>query len=156
MGAVMHRGAPPDWAVSRDGSGYGSGDGSGSGSGYGSGDGDGDGSYWTRCVQYFATKWSAAQRARLLELQTTGATIAYWRSDESGRACNGGSNAPVVPGTIEKITGPLLLCKRALHATLIPSKWKGARWWIVGLSGEVRGDEEKFGALEREVIGECL
>ncbi len=33
---------------------------------------------------------------------------------------------------------------------------RGARWWIVALVGEVVGDDEKFGALEREIIGECL
>jgi len=43
-----------------------------------------------------------------------------------------------------------------LHATLIPPKWTGDRWWIVALKGEVIGDDEKYGALEREIIGECL
>jgi hypothetical protein len=39
---------------------------------------------------------------------------------------------------------------------LIPPKWKGERWWIVALIGEVVGGDEKYGALEREIIGECL
>jgi hypothetical protein len=46
--------------------------------------------------------------------------------------------------------------KGQLHATLIPTKWQGERWWIVALIGERRGDDEKYWALEREIIGECL
>ena len=30
------------------------------------------------------------------------------------------------------------------------------RWWIVAMIGEVIGDDEKCGALVREIIGECL
>jgi hypothetical protein len=139
--------------------GYGYGDGSGDGYGYGYGDGYGSGSkeYWLSCVKYFATKWPTEQQSRLQELQGAGATIAYWRSDSSGRACNGGRNDPVKPGTIETTRGPLSLCSRGtLHATLIPPKWNGERWWIVALTGEVVGDEEKYGALSREIIGEAL
>lgn len=29
-------------------------------------------------------------------------------------------------------------------------------WWIVALIGEVIGDDEKYGALTREIIGEAL
>jgi hypothetical protein len=93
----------------------------------------------------------------LRELQEAGATIAFWRSDEDGRACNGGTNPPVAPGTVEEIAGPLKICSRkALHATFVPPKWKGERWWIVALHGEVQEDDDKVGALKREVIGECL
>jgi hypothetical protein len=93
----------------------------------------------------------------LKELKAQGATIAFWRSDENGRACNGGRNSPVSPGTVETIKGPLTLCSNgALHATLIPPKWEGERVWIVALIGEIVGDDEKFGALTREIIGECL
>jgi hypothetical protein len=53
--------------------------------------------------------------------------------------------------------GPLQLCSpRALHATLIPPQWVGDRLWIVALKGEIEGDDEKYGALEREIIGEVL
>lgn len=53
--------------------------------------------------------------------------------------------------------GPLNLCERGtLHATLIPPKWQGERVWIVALHGEVVGDDEKFGCLEREIVGECI
>jgi hypothetical protein len=63
----------------------------------------------------------------------------------------------VKPGTVEKVEGPLELCStKALHATLIPPKWKGERLWVVALHGEIAGDEEKYGALEREIIGECF
>lgn len=64
----------------------------------------------------------------------------------------------------ERTTDPLYRVVRrlgivgagTLHATLIPPKWKGERWWVVALIGEVVGDDEKYGALEREIIGECL
>ena len=41
------------------------------------------------------------------------------------------------------IPGPLRGdCGRGqLHATLNPMKWKGDRWWIVALHGEVIGDD---------------
>ena len=61
------------------------------------------------------------------------------------------------PGVVHTAPGPLNLCHAGtLHATLIPPKWKGARWWIVALIGEVVGGDEKMGALEREILGECL
>ena len=126
--------------------------------GYGDGSGDGYGSYWAAVVPGFAAKWPTAQRERLIALQSAGAKIAYWRSDENGRPANGGNcHNSASPGMVQKIEGPLVLCSEAaLHATLIPPKWKGERWWIVALIGEVQGDDEKYGALEREIIGECL
>jgi len=97
------------------------------------------------------------QKRRLAELQRTKAKIVYWRSDADGRPSNGGRADPVKAGDIQKESGPLNLCnKGTLHGTLLPSKWKGERWWIVALKGEVVGDDEKYGALEREIIGECL
>ena len=149
------------------GDGYGSGDGSGYGDGYGSGDGSGDGSgygsgsgsgsYWASVVPGFAAKWPTAQRERLAALQSAGAKIAYWRSDEKGRPANGGRGVVAEIGSTHKAPGPLNLCHSGtLHATLIPPKWTGERWWIVALIGEVQGDDEKYGALEREIIGECL
>jgi hypothetical protein len=63
----------------------------------------------------------------------------------------------VKAGDIQKEAGPLQLCEPGtLHATLIPPKWKGERWWIVALKGEVVGNDEKYGALEREIIGEAV
>ena len=168
MGAVILRGEVAH-ELSGDGygdgygagAGYGAGDGAGDGYGYGdgsgSGDGSGDGSYWSKTIKYFSARWSATQRARLAELEKLGAKIAFWRSGDDGRACNGGSNNPVAPGVVETSPGPLSLCERGtLHATLIPPKWKGSRWWIVALIGEVVGDDEKYGALTREIIGEAL
>ena len=131
--------------------------GSGYGYGYGSGDGYGSGSYWSATIEWFALKWEAPQQLRLAELQKAGAKIAFWRSDANGKAANGGCCDPVKPGVVHKEKGPLVLCERGtLHATLIPPKWKGDRWWVVALKGEVVGDDEKYGALEREIIGECL
>lgn len=91
-------------------------------------------------------------------LTSAGAKVAFWRSNKDGKAANGGRCAPVEPGTIHKEKGPLSdECGRGqLHATLIPPKWEGERWWIVALIGEVRGDDGKYWALEREIIGECL
>ena len=140
--------------------GYGSGSGSGygDGSGYGSGYGYGDGSYWTATVFHFAQKWTAAQQSRLAQLQKSGAKIAFWRSSGSGLPSNGGGAiTPAAPGVVHTAPGPLNLCNAGtLHATLIPPQWKGERWWIVALIGEIVGDDEKFGALTREIIGECL
>jgi hypothetical protein len=97
-------------------------------------------------------------RRRLEELRETGATIAFWRSSNSGLPSNGGGRVePAAPGVVHTAPGPLALCNRGtLHATLLPPKWKGERWWIVALIGEVVGDEEKYGALKREIIGEAL
>ena len=147
-----------------DGYGYGSGSGDGSGSGSGSGDGSGDGdgygsgSYWLACVDWFSKKWDEAQQLRLAALRAAGAKIAYWRSDERGLPSNGGKlSTPAAPNVVHHDEGPLRLCdKGTLHATLIPPKWEGSRWWIVALHGEVIGDDEKFGCLKREIIGECL
>ena len=118
---------------------------------------DTDGAYWKATLAYFSVKWPKALQERLSSLQSTGAKIPFWRSGSDARACNGGSNNPVYPGLVETSKGPLSLCaKGTLHATLIPPKWKGERWWVVALIGEVVGDDEKYGCLTREIIGECL
>ena len=141
--------------------GYGSGYGYGYGDGYGSGDGSGygygDGDYWLSCIEYFAAKWSEAQRKRLLAAKKAKAKIAIWRSDANGQPSNnGGKIEAAAPGVIHTSPGPLNLCnKGTLHATLIPPTWKGERWWVVALHGEVVGDDEKYGCLKREIIGEA-
>jgi hypothetical protein len=159
-----------------DGSGYGYGDGSGSGYGYGDGYGDGDGagygdgygygsgsgygdgSYWASTLACFLSRLPVAAQARALELRQAGALLAFWLSDASGRPSNGGSCQPVKPGMVHRESGPLRddCGIGQLHATLIPTKWQGERWWIVALIGERRGDDEKYWALEREIIGECV
>jgi hypothetical protein len=159
---------------SGDGYGYGYGDGSGDGYGYGygsgygygygdgsgSGDGYGDGSkeYWLATIPHFAKKWPPQQQERLATLQAEGATLAFWLSDNKGQSSNGGRSIELAaPGVVHKISGPLKLCgPGALHATLIPSKWKGERWWIVALTGQVIWEDDKCGALEREILGEAL
>jgi hypothetical protein len=145
---------------SGDGYGYGSGDGYGYGygDGYGSGSGSGSKEYWQSTIQYFVAKWQPEQRARLFDLFESGATIAFWRSNEKGLPANGGGEIKAAaPGVIHITKGPLNLCSAGtLHATLLPPKWKGSRWWIVALTGQVIGDEEKYGALHREIIGEAL
>ena len=159
--------------VSLDGDGYGSGNGYGSGYGYGygygygSGSGDGDGSgygsgddskeYWLATISNFSAKWTEAQRAVLKAAQDAGLQLAFWRSDEQGLPSNGGGKIEAAaPGVVHTAPGPINLCHRnTLHATLLPPKWKGDRWWIVALHGEVVGDEEKYGCLKREIIGEA-
>jgi hypothetical protein len=91
-------------------------------------------------------------------LQELGAKIAFWRSDTRGKPANGGHDIEAAaPGVVHKAPGPLNLCHGGtLHATLIPPEWNGERIWVVALLGEVRGNDEKYGALEREIIGECL
>ncbi len=140
-----------------DGSGSGSGSGAGDGYGYGSGDGDGDGDYWLATIDWFATKWGVGQQQRLVTLRLEGARIAFWRSRQDGTPANGGRGMPAYAGKIETVSGPLRICsENALHATVIPPKWKGDRWWIVALIGEVQEEGDKLGALTREIIGECL
>jgi hypothetical protein len=91
-------------------------------------------------------------------LKEAGATIAVWRSNANGQPSNGGGKIEAAaPGVVHTSPGPLNLCNPGtLHATLLPPKWKGERWWIVALTGEVVGDEDKFGALSREIIGEAV
>jgi hypothetical protein len=85
----------------------------------------------------------------------TDATLAFWRSSTDGRPCNGGSGTIAKPGLIEEIAGPLQLCSRkALHATLDPQKWRGERLWVVALYGEIQSEEDKLGALKREILFE--
>jgi hypothetical protein len=51
----------------------------------------------------------------------------------------------------------LRICQRGtLHATVVPPKWKGERWWIVAMIGEVAWDDDKCGALTREILGEAV
>jgi hypothetical protein len=145
-----------------DGDGYGSGSGSGSGYGYGDGDGDGYGSgsgyYWKATILTFAAKWPREVQAKFEAAKAAGATIDFWRSSKQGLPSNGGGKIEVAaPGVIHTAPGPLQLCNRGmLHATLNPPKWEGERYWIVALHGEVIGNEEKYGCLKREIIGEAL
>ena len=139
--------------------GYGSGDGSGYGygSGYGSGDGSGCEAYWSECIDACAILWPEDRRERLAALRKQGATIAFWRSSSEGRPCNGGSGEVARPGLVQEVAGPLRLCEPGtLHATLVPTKWKGERLWVVALFGEVATGEHKMGALRREIIAEAL
>jgi hypothetical protein len=134
-----------------DGSGYGHRDGSGYGTGYVSEE------YWTACVDVFAARWPDSQRQSLAQYRQMNATIGFWKSDKEGLPSNGGYlSAPVKVGAEHKVNGPLQICtERALHATLIPPKWKGERMWIVALLGEVQWEEDKCASLHRVIIGEC-
>jgi hypothetical protein len=141
-----------------DGDGYGYGDSYGSGDGDGSGYGYGDGEYWLATIDAFASKWPATLQRRLAELRKSGAPIAFWRSDANGQPSNnGGKIEAAAPGVIHTSSGPLCACQPGtLHATVIPPKWQGSRWWIVAMIGDVVTDGDKLGALKREIIGECL
>ncbi len=141
-----------------DGYGYGDGYGDGDGDGYGYGYGDGSKEYWLSTIDAFASKWPDTFQRRLAELRKSGATIAFWRSDAKGQpANNGGKIEPAAPGVVHTSAGPLCACKPGtLHATVIPPKWQGSRWWIVAMLGDVVTDGDKIGALKREIIGECL
>jgi hypothetical protein len=91
--------------------------------------------------------------------KAAGATIAFWRSTQAGGPANGGRKIErAAPGVVHTASGPLRLCESGtLHATFIPPKWKGERWWIVAMHGEVVDDDsDKIGALKREILGECL
>ena len=164
MEPVILRGEPQKISGSGSGSGYGSGYGDGygdgSGSGYGDGDGSGygSGSYWLAVIEHCATKWPKAAQDRFAQLRKARAKIAFWRSEANGQPSNGGKKIEAAaPGVIHTAPGPLNLCNAGtLHATLLPPKWKGERWWVVALHGEIIGDEEKYGCLKREIIAEAL
>ena len=122
--------------------------------GYGSGDGYG---YWIKVVASVVKRWPDRLRERFNELTDSGAFLAFWKSAKDGSPANGGKAAESAqPGLVQKIKGPLKLCgPRALHATLKPEQWKGERLWVVALFGELKfADDDKVGALEREIIGE--
>ena len=151
------RGAVPDTTGYGDGYGDGDGYGYGHGDGHGYGYGDGDGDYWRSAMRHFVARLSVAQQDRAAVLESSGALLAFWRSNADGTPANGGAGKPVAVGDVHREQGPLRVdCGRGqLHATLVPQKWAGELWWIVALIGERRGDDEKYWALEREVIGEC-
>jgi len=104
------------------------------------------------------TGWTPKQRNHLRRLVKAGATIAYVVTDRHGRPSNGGPNTrewQVKAGLVQEIPGPLALCgPGALHGTLTPHKWRGERVWIAGFVGEVQRQDDKLGALRREIIGE--
>ena len=130
-----------------DGSGYGSGDGYGDGSGYG---------YWTKIASVAISTWPQALRTRFEDLRNSGAFLGFWKSSKDGKPSNGGQSYDAARhGLIQEVQGPLKICSaNALHATLQPDKWSGERLWIVALLGDVQIQEDKAGALRREIIGE--
>jgi len=132
------------------GSGYGSGDGYGSGYGDGSGSGDGD-------IQNSIAYWAALTDVpEAHEARRNGAVIALWKSTGEGKPANGGSLAkPVAVGDVHEGKGPLRLCTDGtLHATFDMGKWKGDRWWVVAMYGEIAVQSDKIGALKREILAE--
>ena len=137
------------------GDGFGSGGyGAGSGDGSGSGSGDGDG-YWFTIAWSAISQWSTNQKEKLQTAVSSGGFLAFWKSLKDGQSANGGSGKPCSIGDIHEELGPLNLCRKGtLHATLNPDKWKGDRLWIVALYGEIARDENKIGALKREILGE--
>jgi len=138
-----------------DGSGYGSGYGDGDGYGYGYGYGYGSGYGLKEATVSFVAMLPDTRKAHAKELLKTGARIAYWRSGKDARPSNGGRAEPVDIGTIQKIEGPLKICTpKALHATYRLDKWQGERIWLVALKGEIVEQEDKLGALEREILAE--
>ena len=75
--------------------------------------------------------------------------------DSKGRPSNGGSLPPVKVGDVHETKGPLTLCQPGtLHATFHPQAWKGERWWVVAMHGDVAIGENKIGALKREILAE--
>ena len=143
--AVIAGTLPADFGGS--GSGYGDGDGYGSGDGYGDGSGDGYGS-----TQYSAKILSPWINTR------PGARVAFWRASPTGSPANGGRDQKArAIGDVETVYGPLEICSvRALHGTLAPWKWAGERLFVVALYGEVVEQEDKLGALKREILAEIV
>ena len=103
----------------------------------------------------FISTLTKEQKIRIKTLLKSGAKIAYWRSDKEGRPANGGDADPVRVGSVQKVSGPLSLCSAGtLHATYMPSKWKGDRVWLVAMIGKIVEQDDKMGALEREILAE--
>ena len=103
---------------------------------------------------------SSQVHQRVQECLDQGATLAYWCSDQHGRPANHTPNDPakwqVKEGLVQEISGKLLLCENALHATLYPHRWRGIRVWLVALWGKVVGEDFKMGALKREILCEIF
>ena len=139
------------------GSGYGYGDGYGYGYGSGSGCGDGYG-YWLSVFLSQTKLWSEKQSSRLTDIWSSASSIVFWKSDKFGRPSNGGDSTKTqnaAPGVIHKSSGPLSLCSPGtLHGTMKPEKWKGERLWVVAMFGDMKWEDDKCGALEREILGE--
>ncbi len=139
------------------GDGYGRGDGYGDGSGYGDGDGSGygDGDEAIQ-LEYLKAVADGAVGECALQLRADGAIIAFWRSDKDGKPCNGGTGVSRHVGMVEEEKGPLVPCRAgALHATMQPGKWKGARLWVVILYQPVTiVEDDKFASLKREIVAE--
>jgi hypothetical protein len=104
----------------------------------------------------FVSGLGQALKARAKLLIKQGATLAYWKSDDSGQPCNnGGKIEAAASGVQHESAGPLALCSSGtLHATWFPNDWKGTRLWLVAMIGKTVTDEKKIGALKREIIAE--
>ena len=106
------------------------------------------------------TGWTPKQRNHLRRLIRQDATIAYVVTDRHGRPANGGPATrewQCRPGLAQVIPGPLALCgPGALHGTYQPHRWRGERVWVAGFVGEVARQEDKIGALHREIVGEVF
>ena len=117
-------------------------------SGYGSGSG-----YWEALLASEILLGTKTLRERSAALETHGATLAYWKSEQGGKPANGGSGDARTVGMVEEIPGPLNICtSHALHGTLNPLRWKGDKMWIVALYPPVEKDGDKLGSLKREIL----
>lgn len=135
-------------------SGYGVGEGYGTGSGHGDGAVYGAG-YWEALYANAVAAWPDAQKQRLDAAWRDATYLALWKSDAEGCPANGGKSFVASPGLRQHVHGPLELCgPGALHATMRPDKWRGTRLWVVALYGEIACEENKIGALQREILGE--
>lgn len=143
--------------------GFGFGYGYGSGSGYGNGSSYGDGGFGCGYGSGYGNGGDKEKTDYLnLILKShnrPNCTMAFWRSDKNGKPANGGGGGPRSVGMVEDISGPLNICTEgALHGTVDPSKWKGARWWVVALHEPVQRQDDKIASLKREIVadlGKC-
>jgi hypothetical protein len=136
---------------SGSGSGYGYGYGSGSGSGYGYGYGYGSG-YGSGSGSGYG--YGSGSGYKLIAEALAGPGALWWRSDADGRPCNNGSGDPVQVGMVQEWDGPVKICKTGFHATTEPERWRGPRWWIVRLEGDLQTDGEKTVGRKRTIVAE--
>ena len=100
--------------------------------------------------------WSDEQQQMLRTALDAGAVVAFVCSDAWGGGANGGGTAMrCADGARHHVDGPLVICtKHALHGTMAPHRWRGARVWIAVFGSVVQRQEDKIASLQRTIVGE--
>ena len=102
--------------------------------------------------------WTDAQRAQLAAALDAGEAVAYVCTDAWGGPANGGGGTRCEVGAVQTLgAGRTELCGRgALHGTMHPHRWAGARVWVAIFRDDVQRESDKLGARTRVIVGELL